>query len=468
MAGFYPAASDTVRMTARKQVGLARRLGVGDAALIVMGGIIGSGIFRNPSVVAARLHQPTLILGAWVLGGAIALIGAFIFAELAARRPNTGGLYAYMRDAYHPAIAFMYGWTLLLVSQSGGAAASAVTFAGYFHGLNANWHPNEQLIAAGTLAFLTAINCFGVRAGSNVQNFFMILKIGAILLLIGAGIFAHPGAMAAAQTPPLGGSLDVLTALGLAMVPVLFAYSGWQTSSFMTGELKDPKRTLPIGMIVGVCAVVVLYLGVNIISLHALGAAGLMHTDTPASDVMRILMGPRGAQIIAAAVMLSTFGFMSNQILTSPRVYYAMAEDGVFFKSVAWVHPRSRVPVVAIALQGIFAIIIALSGKYDQIQNYVTSVDYTFFALSAIAIFIFRARDRRAQTPEPAFRVPGHPVSTALFALIATAVVLNIYIKAPQDSLIGLALLLLAIPIYRLFARARSKDRQPSHLVEET
>ena len=448
-------------MQASKEPRPARRLGVWDAALIVMGGIIGSGIFRNPSVVAARLHSPPLILAAWSLGGLIALAGAFIFAELAARRPETGGLYAYMRDAYHPVVAFMYGWTLLLVSQSGGAAASAVTFAGYFHGLNAAWQPNEQLVAAATLAFLTIINCLGVRAGSNVQNFFMVLKIAAIGALIFVGFAAHPGPEAGVQPPPLGGSLDVLTAMGLAMVPVLFAYSGWQTSSFMTGELKDPKRTLPVGMIVGVGAVVLLYMLVNIVSLHALGPNGLMNTETPASDVMRLVLGPRGAQIIAAAVMLSTFGFMSNQILTSPRVYYAMANDGVFFKQIAWVHPRTLVPVAAIALQGIFAIVIALSGKYDQIQNYVTSVDYLFFTLAAVAIFIFRRRDRRDERKEPAFRVPGHPFTTAAFALASGAVVLDTYIKSPQNSLIGVGLLLIAVPVYALFARRRFAAEVP-------
>ncbi|MFN2448533.1 MAG: APC family permease [Candidatus Baltobacteraceae bacterium] len=442
-------------MEVRKRPGLARRLGVYDAALIVMGGIIGSGIFRNPSVVAARLHVPALILAAWGLGGAVALVGGFIFAELAARRPETGGLYAYMRDAYHPVVAFMYGWTLLLVSQSGGAAASAVTFAGYFHGLNAAWHPNEQIVAAATLGFLTLINCLGVRAGSNVQNVFMVIKIGAIALLIGAGLFAHPGPQAAMHAQAFGSSMDLLSAMGFAMVPVLFAYSGWQTSSFMTGELKDPKRTLAIGMIAGVSVVVVLYMLVNIVSLRVLGPLGLMQTTTPASDVMQLVLGPRGAQLIAAAVMLSTFGFMSNQILTSPRVYYAMAKDGVFFKQVAWVHPASRVPVIAIALQGIFAIVIALSGKYDQMQNYVTSVDYVFFTLSAIAIFIFRARDRSAGRAEPAFRVPGHPYSTALFALAAGAVVLDTYVKSPANSLIGVGLLALAVPAYFAFARSR-------------
>lgn len=443
---------------------LARRLGVGDAALIVMGGIIGSGIFRNPSVVAQRVPEPALILGVWALGGFIALLGGFVFAELAARRPSDGGLYAYMRDAFHPVVAFMYGWTLLLVSQSGGAAASAVTFAGYFPVVFGGVHVDAKWLAVGTLGFLTIVNCFGVRAGSNVQNLFMVLKIAAIGGLIAVG-FAAAGSPAAQAAPAhaFGSTLDVLTAVGVAMIPVLFAYSGWQTSSFMTGELKQPARTLPLGMIWGVAGVVVLYMLVNIVCLRVLGTNGLMHTATPASDVLRAVMGPRGAQLIAAAVMLSTFGFMSNQILTSPRVYHAMAQDGIFFKPVAWVHPSTRVPVIAIALQGIFAIVIALSGQYDQILNYVTSVDYVFFGLSAIALFVFRARDARlAPAQAPQFRVPGHPVSTALFMLVAFAVVLDTYVKYPQNSLIGLAILLAGIPAYYLFlARRRPAEGLP-------
>lgn len=441
---------------------LARRLGIFDAALIVMGGIIGSGIFRNPSVVAQRVHTPGLIMLVWGFGGIVALLGAFVFAELAARRPHDGGLYAYMRDAFHPVVAFMYGWTLLLVSQSGGAAASAVTFAGYFPVVFGGVHIDAKMLAVGTLGFLTLVNCLGVRAGSNVQNIFMILKIGAIAGLIAVGIFA-PVSHAHAAVPAFGSHFDAMTAMGVAMIPVLFAYSGWQTSSFMTGELKNPQRTLPLGMLWGVIGVVVLYMLVNAICVRVLGPAGLMHTATPASDVLQAVIGSRGAQIIAAAVMLSTFGFMSNQILTSPRVYHAMAQDGVFFRQVAWVHPQSRVPIVAIALQGFFAIVIALSGQYDQILNYVTSIDYVFFGLSAIALFVFRMRDARAGQEIPrAMRVPGHPVSTALFLLVSFAVVLDTYVKYPQNSLIGLAILLAGIPVYYAFiAKARPAEGLP-------
>ncbi len=268
-------------------VRLARRLGVFDAALIVMGGIIGSGIFRNPSVVAQRVHTPALILAVWACGGIVALLGAFIFAELAARRPSDGGLYAYMRDAFHPVVAFMYGWTLLLVSQSGGAAASAITFAGYLQRLDVGRHASQPLVAVITLGFLTVVNCFGVRAGSNVQNLLMVLKIGAIVALIAVGFSAHGPAITPAGGAAFAGNWDMLTAVGVAMIPVLFAYSGWQTLSFMTGELKDPRRTLPAGMLWGVVSVVVLYMLVNYVSVHALTPAGLMRTDTPASDVMQ-------------------------------------------------------------------------------------------------------------------------------------------------------------------------------------
>src|SRR5487761_2527661 len=229
---------------------LLRRLGTRDAALIVMGGIIGSGIFRNPSVVAKLVHTGPLVMLAWILGGIIALLGAFLFAELASRRPADGGLYAYMRDAFHPSLAFAYGWTLLLVSQSGGAAAAAQTFAGYFEPLT-SLHVDKNLLAAVTVAVFVIVNCLGVKAGSRTQNAFMVAKILAIVGFISIGLFApmHASASSLIQAAP---PPNALAAMGLALVPVLFAYSGWQTSSFMTGELRDPQRTLPRGMIIGV------------------------------------------------------------------------------------------------------------------------------------------------------------------------------------------------------------------------
>jgi APA family basic amino acid/polyamine antiporter len=418
-----------------------------------MGGIIGSGIFMNPSVVARHVGSGLLVMLVWIAGGAIALLGAGIFAELAARRPQDGGLYAYLRDAFHPALAFVFGWTLLLVSQSGGMAAAAVTFAAYFAPLT-GWQTSTAALAAVAIALFTAINALGVRTGTTTQNAFMVLKILAIAAFAAIGIFAHGVAAVPATMPvPAGGTLAVV---GLAMVPVLFAYSGWQTSSFMTAELHEPQSTLPRGLLAGVVIVVLLYLAVNATCLHVLGIAGLAATNTPASQVAQIAFGPIGLRIMAMVIALSTLGFLSNQILTSPRVYFQMAADGTFFKQLARVNARTHAPVIAITLQGLVAIVIALSGRYDQILNYVTCNDYIFFGLAAIALIIFRKRDARdPAAPQPFFRMPGHPVTTLLFLLAAWGIVGDVVVKSPYDTSIGIGILLTGLPVYAIFAARR-------------
>lgn len=435
---------------------LLRRLGTRDAALIVMGGIVGSGIFMNPSVVARQVPTALLMMIVWAAGGAIALLGGGIFAELAARRPHDGGLYAYMRDAFHPALAFTYGWTLLLVSQSGGMAAAAVTFSNYFEPLS-GLHVSTKLLGVVAIGAFTAVNALGVRTGTSTQNAFMLLKILAIGGFVAVGLFAPHGARAAALPSAFAGGATI-AAMGLAMVPVLFAYSGWQTASFMSAELKEPAKTLPRGMLAGVLCVVVLYLAVNAVCLRVLGPGGLAATATPASAVAELAFGPVGERIMAIVVALSTLGFLSNQILTSPRVYFQMAADKTFFRQLAWVDPRTHVPVIAILLQGIVAAIIAVSGRYDQILNYVTSVDYTFFGLSAIALFVFRNRDARdPNAPRPYFRMPGHPWSTVLFLLAAWAIVGDVLVKSPVDTSIGLGILLTGLPAYAIFARYNAR-----------
>ena len=433
---------------------LVRLLGGRDAALIVMGGIIGSGIFMNPSVVARFVGSGFLVMAVWIAGGLIALLGAGIFAELAARRPQDGGLYAYLRDAFHPALAFIFGWTLLLVSQSGGMAAAAVTFAAYFATLT-TLHASNAGVAVVAIGTFTAINAMGVRTGTTTQNAFMVLKILAIAAFAAIGLFvAHTTAAAVPVHVPPGGTLAVI---GLAMVPVLFAYSGWQTSSFMTAELHQPQKTLPRGLIAGVVLVVALYLAVNATCLRVLGIGGLAATNTPASQVAGIAFGPIGLTIMAAVIALSTLGFLSNQILTSPRVYFQMAADGTFFKQLAWVNARTHAPVLAILLQGLIAIVIALSGSYDQILNYVTCNDYIFFGLAAIALIVFRNRDARDPTaPKPFFRMPGHPVTTLLFLAAAWYVVGDTVLKSPHDTGIGIAILLSGLPVYLLFTRRRA------------
>lgn len=412
-----------------------------------MGGIIGSGIFRNPSVVAKIVWIPSAILGVWIAGGAVSILGAFVIAELAARRPHDGGFYAYLRDAFHPLVAFMYGWTLLLISQSGGMAAAALTFAGYYPVLTGQ-HVSQPLLAFVVLAVFTIVNCLGVRQGGNLQNLFMVLKIAAIVLLIGAGLFAHPQPSAALQTPSTATTMGLFALMAIAMVQVMFAYSGWQTASFMSGELKDPARTLPRGLLWGVGGVIVLYLLVNVVCLRVLGSNGLMHTDAPASEVARAFIGTRGAQLMAAIISLSTLGFLSNQILTSPRVYHAMAADGLFFKAIAWVHPKSRVPVIAIALQGLVAIIITFWKGYAAIIDYVIGVDFLFFALAAAAVFIFRARDRGRNVP---FSVPFHPYTTGLFLVVALGIAITSYAASWQGAAVTFGVFAIAVPVYFLF-----------------
>ena len=429
---------------------LARRLGLFDATMIVMGGIIGSGIFMNPSVVAQQVHTPFQILGAWILGGLFALAAAFIWAELAALRPDVGGQYAYLREAFHPGIAFLYGWVLLLVVQTGGMAAVAVTFARYF--VELTYLPiSTSFLAALVLATLTIINCLGVRAGSTVQSILMVLKILAIAMLVVCGfLFTTRSANTSGfvYSPP---PLDALTAFGAAMVPVIFAYGGWQTATFVAGEIKEPRKNLPRGLILGVSGVVLLYLAANVVYISVLGATALAASSAPASDVMRLALGDFGARIIAAGIAISTAGFLSQSMLTAPRVYFAMAKDGVFFKSVATVHPRTRAPVVAIALQGVLAIIIALLGTYERILNYVVSVDSIFFGLTACCIFIFRRREAVADT-----RVPGHPVTTLLFIAVCWLVAINTIYRYPQNTLIGIGIMFTGILVY-MFWPSRSE-----------
>lgn len=439
---------------------LVRRLGLFDTTMIVMGGIIGSGIFINPYVVAQQVPSTTLILAAWAFGGLIALAGAFIYAELSSQTSVSGGQYVYLREAFHPALAFVYGWALLLVTQSGGMAAVAVTFAKYVCALG-NLEANDNaaaVLATIALVILTIINCLGVRAGSTTQNIFMVLKLAAIAALVAFGLTVSgaPATIIARPTSSSAGIWSSLTAFGAALIPVQFAYGGWQTSCFVAGEVRDPAKNLPRGLLFGVLGVIAVYLSVNFVCVHALGPLGLAQTRTPASAVMRLALGETGARIIAVGIAVSTIGFLSQSMLTAPRVYFAMAEDGLFFSCLAKLN-RARVPALAIALQGALAIVITLSGKYEQILNYVISVDVIFFALTAATVFVFRVRARPAfNRGDAIFRVPGHPFTTLFFIVACAGVAFSTVYRYPHNSAIGLGIMLTGIPVY-LFWRARQK-----------
>jgi basic amino acid/polyamine antiporter, APA family len=446
---------------------LARRIGLFDATMIVMGGIIGAGIFINPYVVAQQVHTPALILGAWICGGIIAMAGALVYAELASVFPAVGGQYAYMREAYHPGVAFLYGWALLLVIQTGGMAAVAITFGHYVNEL-VPMPISSSALAAIALGILTLINCLGVRAGSSVQSALMVTKIVAIAALVVCGALWGGSAYAsghASWTPLLDrpASFSLLSAFGAAMVPVMFSYGGYQTANFIAGEMRDPTKNLPRGLMLGVAGVVALYVSVNFVCVRVLGAGSLAETRTPASAVMHAALGQRGATIIAAGIAISALGFLSQSILTAPRVYFAMAEDGVFFRSVAWLSPQTRVPVVAIALQGAWAIVIALSGRYEQILNFMISMDLLFIGLSATCVFIFRRRGEgvrnetagKISAASNIYRTPGHPYTTAGFVAACWLVVAATFYHYPRYSLIGLGITLTGLPVYFLWGQRR-------------
>jgi len=432
------------------QPALKRALGPFDVTMLVMGGIIGSGIFVNPAVVATHVQAPALIVGVWLFGGLIAIAGAFVYAELAARRPEVGGQYAYLRDAFGPVPAFLYGWALLLVIQSGGMAAVAIVFSNYLLAVT-GMAVDPAWPAVTVLLLLTGINCLGVKAGGTLQSLLMVLKIGGILLLVVCGLAFAPAAAPVAAAPVVDGSTGLLVALAAALTPVMFSYGGWQTASFVSGEMRDPRRDLARGLLFGVIGVVALYALVALTAVVVLGPQGLAATTTPASDVMRLALGESGATIIGLAIAISALGFLSQGMLTSPRVYFAMAEDGSFFRGVATVGKRTRAPYVAILLQGAVAIAIALTGTFGQILSYVVSVDFIFFALTGIALFVLRRRD----TETPWVKVPGHPWTTGFFVLACAVTVVGTVWINPVNSLIGFAILLAGVPACLLFRAYR-------------
>ena len=441
----------------------ARRLGLFSGTLLVVGGIIGSGVFLNPSVVAQRVGTGPYTMLAWGLGAAIAILGAFIFAELGARAPSVGGGYAYLRDAFGPLPAFLYGWALLLAIASGATAAVAVTFANYavpFLGLAAG---SERALAIAAIGAFSVINVFGVAPGALVQNVFTLLKLAAIAMLIAVGLlFTSPFASAAA--PALDGAaavalvvpqgfFAVAVAIGTALVPVLFAYGGWQQTNFVAEEMVDPRRDLPRALIIGVLIVAAAYLLANLTYLNALGVDGLAASRAPAADVMGRTFGDTGRRLIAIGIAFSTAGFLNLVILVTPRVYQAMARDGVFFSALATLHPRTRTPVAAIALQGAWSIALVLSGSYGDLLDWVTFADWIFFGLTAATLFVYRRREARGAF----FRAPLHPWSTGLFMLAASYVVLGAIVSNPMNAMRGTLVLAAGVPVYLWWRRGAGR-----------
>ncbi len=439
---------------------LAAKLGLFDATMIAMGGVIGSGIFVNPAVVARHLHSPALILGGWLLGGVLALLGAMIYAELGAILPKVGGEYAYLNAGFHPILGFLYGWFALLVINAGGTAAVSLVFAKYFSLILPIAIP-ERVLAAGTIMVLAAVNCLGVRFGSNVQSALMILRAAAVVVLIAAGVgwyWHNSSATPMAWRPVLDRpvSLDLGVAFGSGMIPVLFAYGGWQSASFLASEIREPRKNLPRALMLGTLGVIALYLGVTFVCMAVLGPAGLAATSTPASDVMRRVLGTRGEALMAVGIGISTLGFLSQSVLTYPRVFFAMAADGLFPSGVSRVHPRTQVPVVAILLASLLTVTVLLAGRYDAILVYVESMDGLFFGLSALTLFVLRRR-QTTERSKSAFRAPGHPWITILFVAVNWLVVANSFYRYRGNALLLLVILLAGVPLYFYWSRSKRK-----------
>ncbi len=403
--------------------------------------------------MAERVRTAELTLAVWVLGGVIALIGALVFAELGARRPVAGGGYVYLRDAYGKLPAFLYAWTLLLVIATGAIAAVAVTFARYTATLLGYRSRGPAASRCRSDSLLSAINYVGVRPGTVTQNIFTVLKLTALALLIGAGLAFIPGSPpTVAPAPP--GDNQLLLALGAALVPVLFAFGGWQQTNFVAEELIDPERNLPRALVAGVIIVVAVYLLANVAYLRTLGISGLAHSSAPAADAVSALLGPRGRALIAGGIAVSTFGFLNLVILVSPRVYQAMARDGLFFPSLARLHPRYRTPAAAIVFQAVWATVLTMTGRYGDLLDYVVFGDWIFFAAVASTVFVFRARERTGQeTSSLRFRMPGFPILPLAFILAAMYVVLGSVASNPGNAVKGSFLMLMGVPVFRYWQR---------------
>lgn len=430
--------------------GFARTLGLFDATMIAISGIIGSGIFINPAVVARTVETPVMILAVWGAGGLIALLGAFVFAELSTVMPKVGGQYAFFREAFHPLVAFLHGWALLLIVQSGATAAVAVAFAQYVARLAGLTEAEVTPLAVAILLAVAGFHSLGIKPGAVLIDVVTFGKTLALVLLI-AGAFVltrESGLSFVPAVPPGLGGLPLVSVFFHGLVPVMFAYGGWQSLNYIAEEVRDPVRNLPRAIRIAVFCVIAVYLSANVAYVHVLSAPGLAATQTPAADMAARLVGEWGARVVSLLVVVSTFGFLNLSLLAAPRVYYAMAADGLFFRALARLSPRFQVPTAAILLQGAIAAVLALSSSYDRLLGYAVFADWVFFALSGVALLVFRRKLPDAPRPYP---TPGYPWVPLLFTLAACGIVLNTFFADTHNALIGTAIFAAGVPVYFLW-----------------
>ncbi|MBI3401288.1 MAG: amino acid permease [Acidobacteria bacterium] len=438
-----------------------RELGLLDSVVVVAGGIVGVGIFANPSNVARVVSDPLLILLVWSLGGVVALIGAFVWAELASRFPHVGGQYVYLERAYPPVVGFLYGVALLFIINGGSLAAVSILFASYVDRSFVALGPiGIRVAAAAALLTLTAVNAIGVRAGARTNNLLMGAKVlGMLALLALAFGRGAPPASHFDPAPAVVFGRASISAILTALVPILFAYGGWQSCANIAAEIKDPVRNLARATVLGVILVVTLYLSLNLAYLWVLTPSQIAASPALAADMARAVAGEAGARFVAALIVVSSLGFLSVVILTGARLYYAMAADGLLFARVARLHPRFHTPVVALWFQAAVLIVLLTTNTYDQLLSYVVFADWLFFGLTAGALVIVRRRERRfprqssTEGRAPA-GVPGHPYTTSIFIAVAAGVVANSFVANPIQSLIGSAILVTAAVWFFVIRRA--------------
>ncbi|MBB3225724.1 APA family basic amino acid/polyamine antiporter [Luteibacter sp. Sphag1AF] len=430
--------------------GYVRRLTLMDAALIVVGGIIGGGIFVNPYIAAQRTSSGLILLLLWVGGGLLTLVGALCYAELGARRPQAGGSYVYLREAFGRPAGFLFGWTMLLVIYSGSSAAVATIFALYATPALGLPPSMTQPLTVGALVFVTGLNLFGIRFGAQVQNLFAILKLAAVAVLVVTGLaFAGSGATKALAADP------AVTDVGFvgALLPVLFAYSGFTYLNNLAGEVRDPQRTLPRALFVGMLIVVAAYALTNFAYLAVLGHGGLAESRAPAADVMRRVFGEAGARVIAIGIAISALGFCNITLVAGARVLQVMGDDGMFFRIVAKLHPKHHTPNIALMMLSGWAIVLAVTTDFEQLLNFATFGDWSACAITIATLFWYRLRDREA----PAFLTPAYPLLPIVFLMTVVGVVVATAIKNPLSAGVVGAIVVAGVPVYFVWRRLFSK-----------
>jgi APA family basic amino acid/polyamine antiporter len=444
-------------------VGLVRALGAWDGALITIGAVVGTGIFLTTSDMARTLRHPGLILLVWLVGGLLTLAGALTYAELGVLFPRAGGIYDFLKEAYGPLWGFLYGWASFFVIMSGGIAALAVGFGEYLGSFFPMLSTSHVLVSApvgpwrwtlnggqaagiGAIFVLTIINQIGVKEGAWVQNGLTLLKLGGIAVFLVAGLM-HSAPPSASSVPL---PAHAVTGFGVAMIAALWTYDGWYGLTFSAGEMRDPGRNLPLGIILGTASVATLYVLVNLVYVRTLTIDEIAASPRVAEAAALALIGPMGARLFSAAVVISAFGCLSSTILYSSRLYPPMAADGVFFRSLAEIHPRYRTPVRSLWAQSLWAIVLTASGTYDQLYTYVVFAAVVFHVATGAAVFVLRRT--RPLAPRP-YRVWGYPAVPALFLLSSLILVANTLFERPRESALGLLLVAFGLPAYFFWRR---------------